>query len=419
MKQTRWFTLALALALLAPLLAGLAAVSAGGPIGGMFLIRDEAVDTKDPAVAYNSQRQEYLVVFWNDRPGCDDIRAERVSKDGKLLGGVWVAYGCPADRRYPDVAYNSQANEYLVVWQEDDIDIRGQRVSATGGLVGGMLIIATGTVGSIFCTSPAVAYASTENKYLVVSELRDTTAGYGIWAQALNSDGSVWGSGFSIVPQSVGYKLDSDLAYNYLRNEFLVVWAQDFINKSNIRGQRVKMLGGAAPLGSAFWISPWDPNEDLHPAVAAVPRFPDGQYLVAWEYRFSATDHDIWAQRVAGEGTLEGSVIGVYSSPQYDMSPAVAGSESNQQYLLVWTRPSDPPFAFHHIYGRAISTGGALLGQTTWVGGGFSSDYAAVAAGPLGDFLIAFQDDQGSGNDDIWGSLWGNRLYLPLVLKNH
>jgi len=417
MKKAHWLTLLAALALLVPLLAGPAAVQAGGPIGGIFLIRDEAsVSTNRPAVAYNSQRQEYLVVFWNDRPGCDDIRAERVAKDGRLLGGVWVANGCPADRRYPDVAYNSQANEYLVVWEEDEIDIRGQRVSATGGLAGGAFDIALGIGGSSSCWRPAVAYASTENKYLVVLQL-DSLAGCGIGAKALNSDGSAWGTYFDIEPLSTNQKGYPDLAYNYLRNEFLVVWAEQcsIPVQYDIRGRRVAMSGGAGPLGTAFWFSCDTCRDDLVPAVAAVPRSPDGQYLVAWEYWTGANNYDIWAQRVAGGGTLEGSAFLVFDSTASDVCPAVAGSESNQQYLVAWTTS---PAVYPCICGRVVPTSGALVDAETVVGGYWAGN-AAVASGPVGDALIAFQDTLGSGTYNIYGRLWGNRVYLPLVLRNY
>ena len=416
MRKTHWLTPLAVLALLVPLLASVAAVSAGGPIGTIFLIRDEvgSADTSEPAVAYNSQRQEYLAVFWNDRPGNDDIRAERVSKDGDLLGGVWVAAGVGVERRYPDVAYNSQANEYLVVWEEDEIDIRGQRVSATGGLAGGAFDIAVGISGSSSCWQPTVAYASTENKYTVVFQL-DSLTGSAIGAQALNSDGSAWGTYFDIEPSTASQKWYPDLAYNRLRNEFLVVWGQQNSGQYDIRGQRVKMSGGAGLLGSAFWFSCDASREDIRPTVAAVPRSSDGQYLVAWQYWSNANDYDIWAQRVAGGGTLEGSAFLVYDSGVSDVLPAVAGSESNQSYLVAWTVS---PAAYPTICGRIVPTSGALADAMKVVGGLFA-DYAAVARGPVGDALIAFQDTLGTGNYNIYGRLWGNPVYLPLVVRNY
>jgi hypothetical protein len=388
----------------------------GTSVGHPFTISNQSTQELDPAVAYNSQRQEYLVVFWNDRPGNDDIRAERVSKDGKLLGGVWVAAGAGTERRYPDVAYNTTSNEYLVVWEEDEIDIRGQRISATGGLTGGAFDIALGVPSYPRCYTPAVAYASTENKYLVVFQHYSPTTGYSIVAQALKSDGSAWGTGFEIEPLTTSLKWYPDLTYNRLRNEFLVVWGQYNPSQYDIRGRRVKMSGGAGTLGSAFWFSCDPSRDDFLPVVAAVPRPPDGQYLVAWQYWSNANNYDIWAQRVSGGGTLEGSAFLVYASAQSDLRSAVAGNESNQQYLVAWTTPVPPPVSFTNIYVRVVPTSGSLVGPVTWVRGNYA-DNAAVAAGPVGDFLIAFQDTPVSGGLDIYGQLWGIRLYLPLVVR--
>ena len=138
MKRTYGCTLVLALAMLVAFAIVPAAVNAGTttgrPVGSTFVIRADSTEPGvEPAIAYNPDLQEYLVVFWNDRPGCDDIRAERVSRDGKLLGGKWIAAGCPAERRFPDVAYNTQRNEYLIVWVEESGGynyVRSQRFSA-------------------------------------------------------------------------------------------------------------------------------------------------------------------------------------------------------------------------------------------------------------------------------------------------
>jgi hypothetical protein len=43
-----------------------------------------------------------------------------------------------------------------------------------------------------------------------------------------------------------------------------------------------------------------------------------------------------------------------------------------------------------------------------------NATHSAVTGGPLGDFLVAFDDVTGSG---VYGRLWGNRIYLPLVVR--
>lgn len=399
---------------------GVVAAPATDPLSRPFVIGDEAVDTLNPAVAYNSQWQEYLVVWWNDRAGCDDISGQRVSKSGVLIGsGIWIANQCPNERRYPTVAYNTQDNEYLVVWEEDESDIVGQRLSATGGKTGGTIYISMGVPSYPRDYEPTVAYASTENKYLVVFQSYSPTTGYSIVAQALNSDGSDWGTGFEIESLSVSKKFYPDLAYNYMRNEFLVVWAQYNPSQYDIRGRRVKMAGGAGTLGNAFWFSCDPSRDDFVPAVAAVPRSSSsGQYLVAWEYWSNSNNYDIWTQRVSGDGSLEGAAFMVYASTQDDIRPAVAGSNSTKQYQVSWTTPlgwppPNPPFV--GIFGRSIATDGSFLDDVTWIAGVYA-DNSAVVSGPAGDMLIAYEDEPTTGKE-IWGILLGNRVYLPLVTK--
>jgi hypothetical protein len=40
-----------------------------------------------------------------------------------------------------------------------------------------------------------------------------------------------------------------------------------------------------------------------------------------------------------------------------------------------------------------------------------------VASGPLGDSLVAFDDQVFSANRDTYGQLWGTRVYLPLTMR--
>ena len=88
MNKTRVLVLVVELVVVAALLTAPATVNAGVPIGGRFVILNEnTLPEENPAIAYNSQRQEYLVVWYNDRTNCDDIRAQRVSRGGALVGG--------------------------------------------------------------------------------------------------------------------------------------------------------------------------------------------------------------------------------------------------------------------------------------------------------------------------------------------
>ena len=74
---------------------------------------------REPRVAYNSTDNTYLVVWEDNRSGTYQIYGQRVDADGSLLGSNFNLHASSYDCRYPDVAYSSTSNIWLVVWQYD------------------------------------------------------------------------------------------------------------------------------------------------------------------------------------------------------------------------------------------------------------------------------------------------------------
>lgn len=398
----------------------------GGPIGSWFAISSPLLNFNqmDASIAYNSQRYEYLVVWYGDS-GSNDVWGQRVSRNGSLVGSpIMIVDALGGGQCAPDVAYNNQHDEYLVVWERRDsayYDIRARRVAANGWLPGAAFTIVSCSIPETYCIAPAVGYASAADRYLVIYEYGNIYGWeqYGMAARAFTSDGSPDGSAFDVRPYGGGFPpLGLDLAYNLARNEFLVVWAEGAGTTYAVLGRRVKMDGGAGTVGGIFTIANTS-TDDIYPSVAALPSPAGvGQYLVTWRYVYSLSDRDIYAQRVAGDGSgAVGSPI-IISNPAADQgSPAVAGNETSGQYLVAWSHASAPPFMFTGIRARAVSTGGDLLGQEEGVGGIVASQ-PAVSAGSGEGFLVAYQDTPlDASYSGIYGRLWGLRNYLPLVVK--
>jgi hypothetical protein len=358
------------------------------------------------------------VVWWNDRPGNDDIYGRRVSGDGALIGGRFpIAAGAGHERCCPDVAHNSQSDEYLVVWEDDGAAIAGQRVSATGQLLGGEISI--GGLGDANFR-PAVAYASTQNKYLVVwVEFETATTTWTFAGKEVSVTGSP-GSRFAIgTGPFYTFDILVDLAYNRAHNEFLVVWHEYVGSDYDVYGRRVKMAGGTGTLGPAFPIFQ-SGHDEGYAAVAAIPvPAGQGQYLVVCMKLVGS--FGIQGQLVTWDGNLAGSHIDISTSPDDATYPAVAGSESAGRYLVVWSQEGyvSSPFIADGIMARAISADGDLVGVEAGIGGLYPSG-AAVASGSLGDFLVGFDAEPPlvSAPDGVYGRLWGNRVYLPLVVRN-
>src|SRR5262249_55416613 len=141
------------------------------------------------------------------------------------------------------VAYDSRANEYLVVWYGDDntgalvndeFEIFGQRVNAaTGAAIGGEIRISDmGPDGNIGfgAFDPAVACNPNNNEDLVVWLVAGERE---IFGQRLNAaTGDEVGNDFRI--SHMGTDGDPNfaasapaVAYNPTNNEYLVVWEGD------------------------------------------------------------------------------------------------------------------------------------------------------------------------------------------------
>ena len=427
-SKKRWVGVLVMVSLLVTMMAPVVAF-AGRPLGWYFqVINDPNILEVSPSIAYNSQREQYLVVWYNDRPGNDDIRAQRISKDGALIGGpFYIAAGAGAERRYPDVAYNSAADQYLVVWEHEDswgfVGIHGRRVAGNGQVLDAN-DIEIRSVGSIYTPgSPAVGYALAANRYLVVwQEAFHPSITTDILGQVVKPSGS---PANALEGPQVPISHDPgnqarrkpDLAYNLARNEFLVAWEQ-YAGGGNedIYATRVKMAGGLGVLGAPLALAT-SAKDEWAPAVAAIPKPAGvGQYLVVWHYRYQATDGDILGRMVAGDGIV-GWPFGVSGIREDQKHPAVAANELGEKYVVAWEQESMPPVVFRTIHAQEVDMGGWALGED-FSCGGLSAANPAVASGRRTS-VIVFDDPEFVGNRGIYGQLWGNRAYLPLVIRRH
>ncbi len=406
--------------------ASVAAVTGSGvPVGSTFRIDAMATAVSHPAVTYNSYAHEYLVVWQTDAPNAGNIWAARVARDGRVLGTYEVESGGGVTRSNPDVAYNEQDHDYYVVWQYQDgayMRIRGKPFNPTGPIYGSIQLSTGAALKN--CYEPAIAYASSAHTFIVVWE-RHVVASLAsdIEAQILTGGGAFSGGNFFIKQGTINNSHSQpDVAYNRSRNEYLVVWTwHDAVSPNDDILGRIVTRDGVL-LGNELYVGYHTPPE-VAPAVAGMPTTTNnGSYLVAWQLAYTATDHDIYARTIPGRIGVDpalpvGNVVLVAATGQNETVPAAAANEPTDRYLVTWTEDYAPPFTVNTgIKGRELTLAGTLDGAAKWAGGAFSG-HSAVAAGPTGDFLVPYDEAGLFGGVDIWGRLWGRRVYVPLVLK--
>jgi hypothetical protein len=140
-------------------------------------------------------------------------------------------------------------------------------------------------------------------------------------------------------------------------------------------------------------------------------------------YEDHSVGKNISARLVDGDGAPDSSgsftVNSLYTAGDDSTRPDVAGTDSAGHYLVVWEQEySSGMLVFDGVYAREVSTAGIPAGDKGADAGGTYAEQPAVAGGRLADFLIAFDDPTLISDHDIYGRLWGNRIYLPLVLRN-
>ena len=392
-----------------------------------------AIDNEfNPAVAYNPNADQYLVV-WQDARKTDthlyDIWGQRVGGDGSKLGpNIRISRGVNSGEYTPAVAFSTTSNRYLVVWADgrDKLtkgdEIYGQQVRAGGALAGGPFVISDAlAVGNE--TAPAVAWNSNANQYLVVWE--DTRSGaspspFDIWGQRVKAGGSMAGANFRISgpfgPPVPTMETSPEVAFNATSNQYLVVWT-DFRNFAtrggDIYGARIK-AGGAIAQADIQICGVAADEDDGHADVAWNSNA--NQYLVTWTdgRNNPARGNDIYARRVKAGGNMAGLDFRVVDAMGlgYQTESAVAFSPDANRYLVTWMDSRDAVDEGNNIYGQWVKAGGATPGNNILISGvptDSQEGWPDVAYGSAANLhLIVYTDSR--NNDTRGGDIYGRLM---------
>jgi hypothetical protein len=440
-------------------------ISDMGPDGDANFDAGGIVFWNEPAVAYDSNADEYLVVWMGDdgsgaqiddeweiygqrldaltgaEVGTNDFRISDMGPDGDASFGG----------RFPAIAYNSNADEYLVVWDGKDdvgaltgneVEIHAQRLDAsTGAEVGpnDFRISDMGPDGNadFFAALAAAAYNPDADEYMVVWMGADETVGeWEIYGQRL--DGS---TGTEVGPNDFRISdmgPDGDptfnaifpaVAYNATADEYLVVWYgdDDIDGNFEVYAQRLDASTGAEIGINDFRIG-GGVFQDDSPAVTYNPSA--DEYLVVWNGGGSGPDPEweIYGQRLDGS---TGAEIGCddfrISDTGVGWKPAMAYNASADEYLVVWMSADGTGSVLDgaaEIYGQRLDgSTGLEIGPNDFrisdMGPdgitAFRAEYPALPANPRADeYLVIWEGDDDIGtlvDDEV--EIFGQLLLVP------
>lgn len=335
-----------------------------------------AIDAVRPSVVHNSSTNEYLVAWTADlNDEAAEVYGQRLSNTGAEIGSndfrISQMGSVDSDVRFDafgaTLAYNSLANEYLVLWSGDDavdgdVEIYAQRLSAagaaldTGTELGGNDFRVSNLDGSATKrgNSPAAVYNPTADEYLIAWYGDHIIDGRNeIFIQRLQGNSSEV-AGFSpLTISAMGPAgnaafdaFNPSVSYNGLTNEYLVTWHGDQTvdNEVEIHGQRLLATGTEFSIDD-FRIS--DLGGDGDPARAAtnasvVFNAAANEFLVTW-YGDDVADGEleIYGQRLHGWLGPAADIGGPYTGVEgvevaFDASGTADPDDPNSALLFEW-----------------------------------------------------------------------------------
>jgi hypothetical protein len=404
----------------APWLSAEIRVSVADELGNMY-----------PTAAYNSNREEFLVVWQRQRSdNHSEIVGRRVSGSGALLGDEFIiASGFFNEHRAsPALAYNAFQDEYAVVYlcanyveelgPSRENQVCGRTVSGDGLTLGGERTIYAWFNRSFW--EPRVAWNSQRNRYLAVWYACDTATAQptDVASFPLESDLSkVVGVDVAFLVSTGKEPLLPDLVYNASMDEYFIVWQETWptSDDTDIRGSRLDGLQGMRVSGTGVLLIGFTTALETYPAVTT-----NGQsrYLVVWG-SYSPGNWDVRGKELVADGTPVSGYRDIAVTGLAEIFPRVAARPGpTREYLVAFMRFSDGRGRIAASYwGDGISGGEIDVASALPLDRG----QPVVTVGNSG-FLFVYQGKV-SGSPEpsriYTRYFWPNAhlTYLPLVLR--
>ncbi len=369
-----------------------------------------------PDVAYNSTDNNFLVV-WENVFSDDiyDIAGAVIDADaiGKPIVESVILLTGGESIEAPEIAYNSTANEYLLVARrKSDYIVLAQRVSAAGQPVGDTVELGRSGGPTFFdpggrARVASVAYNSTEDRYIV--GLDDP-----MLVQILLPDLEL-----DLISDQLGPGTNPTIAWSSQSNIYIMAWEDRAIRNTGSENLSAVLISNYAEADSdIIYVRDQDFAEES-PRVAYNPD--DDQFLIVWDERIGYSDTaviksrtDTIGQIVAADGSLIGDPIPIEADTPYTLRQDIDYNPTSQIYLVVWKGDPSGEFAFADIYGRFINRDGSLNGPEFLIfddGDDNTGDseqryydeskHPVVAANPqTGTFLVVWEESGTTQNPE-------------------
>jgi hypothetical protein len=252
-----------------------------------LVITAQDFDEYLPEVAYNTNREEYFVVWHDASFQSRTVMGKRLDKYGNTIAEYTIAYNATRDSAQASVAYDPVNDRYLVTYLRDtpgdgsDWDLYARLVPWNGPSVSFTEVpVVTWTTHQ---WGPKVAYASTQQEFFVTWWNEDQTGAVASYISGvrINPFNAATLGSTMVLASGPDQRFLPEIAYNRARNEYLVVYTLMNGGQGDIWAVRLN-AGGTILDGGEFAVAAWADSEDT-PKVAASPTA--NTWLVVWKAR--------------------------------------------------------------------------------------------------------------------------------------
>lgn len=363
-------------------------------------------DTEGIAISANSYSQyapsiafdgtNYLVVWYENREGDEDIYGCVIDKSGVVVGQQEIVIAkLTGSQSYPRVVFDG--TNYFVVWHDTRSganDIYGCRINTSGTVLdpSGIPICTAVSIQSY----PDVCYYNPN--YFVV------------WHDIRGGNNDIYGSRVS----ASGTALDTIVICNAVFNQeypsvtcdgtnFFVAWTDNRSGgNTNIFGALVNTSG---ILTDSFPVCTGT-SDMSNPSVA----YDGTNYLVVW-YDYRVINADIYATRVTKSGiVIDSGGFVVCNATSNQMFPSIAFDGKN--YFAVWY---DYRNANGDVYGCRITKSATVLDANGVAVSNAATNQERPKTVFNGDNYFIVWSDNRNLNGDIYGARYRAR---PLIYSN-
>jgi hypothetical protein len=270
--------------------------------------------------------------------------------------GAWAA--TTDTKQSQSVAMDANGN-YVVVWSSNGEDGAGwgvfaQRFSYTGASLGSPFQVNTCTRDDQ--TAPTVAMAPSGAFVITWSSHNQDGAGWGVYAQLYNADGTTNGGEFRVNTTTQDDQMYSSVAMDGSGN-FVVAW-QSHNQDGAGWGVCARLFSAQGVARTAeFRVNTYTQDDQMYPSVAMDAA---GDFVITWQsHNEDGNGWGIYAQRYSAGGVAQGGEFRVNTTTANDQtSPTVAMNATTGAFIIAWAGRQT---GLWEIYAQRYSASGAAL----------------------------------------------------------